>query len=54
MALNIKRVRLRVPIMAREEYKQIVVDISAIVENMVVKKVRINCGKTGHFARDCT
>jgi hypothetical protein len=43
MALNIKKVkvRVRVPNIAREEYKLIVVDISVSMRNMAVRKTRI-------------
>jgi hypothetical protein len=43
MTLNIKkvRVRVRVPNMARKEYKQVAVDISASVRNAAVRKTRI-------------
>ena len=41
MALNIKGVRLKVQNMAKEEYKQVVVDISASVGNAMVRKARI-------------
>jgi hypothetical protein len=39
--LNIKRVRLRVLNIAREEKKQVVVDISASVGNVAIRKTRI-------------
>jgi hypothetical protein len=41
MTLNIKKVRVRVPNMARKEYKQVAVDISASVRNATVRKTRI-------------
>ena len=57
MTLNIKKARVKVLNIVREEYKQVIVDISASMKNMTVRNARIwivfNCGKLGHFACDC-
>ena len=41
MTLNIKKARVKVLNIVREEYKQVIVDISASMKNMTVRNARI-------------